>query len=79
MGSQVQIIGRTGCTTSLASATGGFFSFVFHGLRHRGQPDQYSLVALCDGILSGLVAITSGCFNVKLEGAFVIGIVTAFA
>ncbi|MBX7059456.1 MAG: ammonium transporter [Leptospirales bacterium] len=58
-------------TTNMAAATGGLAAMITSWILFR-RPD---LSMVLNGILGGLVAITSPCFNVSVFGAATIGLV----
>ena len=60
-------------TTNMAAATGGLAALAYTWLVD-GKP---SLSMVCNGILAGLVGITSGCDCVDVWAAAVIGLVTS--
>merc|ERR1719401_3093720 len=57
--------------TTIAAATGGVtvFCATFAILK------KYDVVALCSGILAGLVSITAPCGNVESGSAFAVGLI----
>jgi Amt family ammonium transporter len=64
-------IGIIATNTMLASATGAFFAMVYVWMTSK-KPDP---TMMCNGMLAGLVAITSPCAFVTPMGAFIIGAV----
>jgi len=74
---------RTGGTakivmnTIIAGASGGLTAALLkpHIMKTYSANNQFDLVALCNGVLAGLVAITGACNNVLPWAAFIIGIV----
>jgi ammonium transporter, Amt family len=69
-GTEIQI-GVIAANTMLASAAGGFSSYVYV-TRRFGKPD---VTMMCNGMLAGLVAITAPCAFVSAGAAVVIGAV----
>ncbi|CAD7696262.1 unnamed protein product [Ostreobium quekettii] len=65
---------RVAVTTTISAAAGGITSLAVHVLR-RQPPD---LPPTLNGILAGLVGVTAGCPVVDSQGAFAIGIISAF-
>eukprot|EP00892_Ulva_mutabilis_P011437 jgi/Ulvmu1/8666/UM047_0004.1 len=63
------LVGRSAVTTTLSAGTAGIVAL----LDSRATRGHYNLVAVCNGILSGLVAITAGCACVEPWAAMVIG------
>lgn len=72
-----RIVGRAGINTAIAGASGGFTSFIIEYIINRNENSRYSLPALCNGILAGLVGITAGCSNVYPYAAYIIGLISA--
>jgi Amt family ammonium transporter len=64
-------IGIIATNTMLASASGAFFAMLYVWLT-TGKPDP---TMMCNGMLAGLVAITSPCAFVSPVGGFIIGAV----
>jgi len=66
-------------TTISASVCGLTVFLIRYGLTMR-QPGggKYDVGGFCNGILSGLVAITAGCGNVEAGSAFLIAIIAGF-
>ncbi|HXJ19546.1 MAG TPA: ammonium transporter [Polyangia bacterium] len=64
-------IGIIATNTMLASATGAFFAMLYVWITSK-KPDP---TMMCNGMLAGLVAITSPCAFVTPVGAFIIGAV----
>ncbi|HVV17235.1 MAG TPA: ammonium transporter [Polyangia bacterium] len=64
-------IGIIATNTMLASATGAFFAMLYVWMTTK-KPDP---TMMCNGMLAGLVAITSPCAFVTPVGAFIIGAV----
>lgn len=63
------LVGRSAVTTTIAAGTAGLVSL----FDSRITLGHYNLVAVCNGILSGLVAITAGCACVDPWAAMIIG------
>lgn len=70
----VYLIGRIGMHTSLGGLGGGVITYCLHFLYNTGTNNLYSVPAMCNGVLAGLVAITASCNNVESYIAFVLGI-----
>src|SRR5882724_4775201 len=64
-------IGIIATNTMLASASGAIFAMLFVWFT-TGKPD---VTMMCNGMLAGLVAITSPCAFVTPGGAFIVGVV----
>ena len=62
-------LGRIFATTTIAPAIGTVTAMIFTWIRN-GKPDVSMSL---NGALAGLVAITAGCNNVDIVGAFIIG------
>lgn len=71
------MVGLIGTNTAICAASSGLFSFMIEYFINRGSGKDYSLPALANGILGGLVAVTAGCHNYRPYGAFIIGIVAS--
>mmetsp|Transcript_3469 Transcript_3469/g.12328 ORF Transcript_3469/g.12328 Transcript_3469/m.12328 type:complete len:481 (-) Transcript_3469:56-1498(-) len=67
------IASRTAVTTTLSAASGGMVTLVYLYFRHH----IYDLIAVCNGILGGLVGITAGCSVVEPWAAIIIGGIAA--
>src|SRR5665213_783583 len=65
-------IGIIATNTMLASASGALFAMLYVWFT-TGKPDP---TMMCNGMLAGLVAITSPCAFVTPVGAFIIGVVS---
>ncbi|MCR9143407.1 MAG: ammonium transporter [bacterium] len=59
-------------TTNIAAAAGGLTAMITSWLMFR-RPDISMMI---NGVLSGLVAITAGCYNVDIFGSAMIGIIS---
>jgi len=60
--------------TTLAPAVAGLVAVGWHRLRS----GRWNVVALCCGVLAGLVSITAGCGNVEAHAAAIIGAIGGF-
>ena len=67
--------GRTVMTTTLSAAAGGVVTVSLE--RWRGRAKTWDVAAMCNGILAGLVSVTSGCATVMPWSALLIGILGA--
>ncbi|KAK7237872.1 ammonium transmembrane transporter [Aureococcus anophagefferens] len=68
------VAAKTAVTTTLAAAAGGVTNlFIHYKLTH-----TYDVAEMCNGILAGLVSITSACAVVEPWAALVIGFVGAW-
>jgi ammonium transporter, Amt family len=63
------VVGRVSVTTTIAAGAGGL-SALFYSRFSQGH---FDLVAVCNGILCGLVSITSACACVEPWAALIIG------
>lgn len=72
------LVGKIGMNTSIAAAAGGITCFLFNYFVNKVTNSEFSLGALCNGILSGLVGITASCDVVESWAALIIGIISAF-
>jgi Amt family ammonium transporter len=70
----LEIVGRSAVTTTMSGAAGGVTSL----LVNRVMNGHYDLGQVCNGVLCGLVAITSGCAVVEPGAALLAGFVAAF-
>lgn len=66
---------RSAVTTTLAAGAAGVVSVAW--MRYR--TGVYDLLAICNGILAGLVAITAGCATVEPWAALIIGTLGAIS
>jgi len=64
--------------TILSGSSGSLVSFFFKPffLRKITPLNNYNPISICNGLLSGLVAITAACDNVQPWSAIIIGIVS---
>ena len=67
----VQTASLIAMNTSIAAATGGLA--VLFGSKIVNSRHIYDVMAMCNGILAGLVSITASCHNVENYAAFIIG------
>lgn len=67
-------IGKVGMHTSLGGIGGGIITYLFHFYDNKGTNKKYSVPAMCNGILAGLVGITASCDNVDSYIALFIGV-----
>ena len=70
-----EVAAKTAATTTLAAAAGGLSNLFIH--HHLGG--FYDVAEMCNGVLAGLVSITSACSVVEPWAAVVIGVVGACA
>lgn len=63
------VVGRAAVTTTLAGAAGGLSGLIFAFIRHKG----WDLLAVCNGVLCGFVAITAGCHVLEPWAAILAG------
>ena len=68
-----RIAGRVVLTTTLSACAGGISGVALE--RMRGITRLWDVVAMCNGILAGLVSITAGCATVTPWAAAIIGAV----
>ncbi|KAG2483868.1 hypothetical protein HYH03_017265 [Edaphochlamys debaryana] len=75
IGSRVaaEIVSRVAVCTALGGGAGGFTMLVWKWLRTRA----WDVVAVCNGILAGLVAVTAGCAVIEPWAAIIAGAVGA--
>jgi len=64
---------RVVLTTTISACCGGIGSVLLE--RFRGAMRRWDAVAMCNGILAGLVSITAGCATVPPWAALIIGLV----
>lgn len=70
--------GLVGINTAVATMSGGFSTLVIHYFVAKAigkKENRYNIGLLCNGLLSGAVAVTAACINVYPYGAFIIGII----
>lgn len=70
----IEVIGRSGMITTIAGCAGGIGSSAIHYYLERKTNNRYSIAALCNGILVGLVSITAGCNNFDPYAGLVSGL-----
>ena len=64
-----EVVARAAVTTTIAAASGGLTAMVLnYTLFH-----VWDLIAVCNGVLAGLVAITAGCSVVEPWAALIAG------
>ena len=68
------VIGRVGITTTLAASAGGVTSLFLNYALYK----VWDLIAVCNGVLAGLVSITAGCHVLDTYTAIFTGFVGAF-
>lgn len=68
-----ELVTRSAVTTTMAAASAGVTTIFW--VKYR--TGLYDMIALCNGILAGLVSITAGCSSVAPWAAFIIGIPAA--
>lgn len=71
----IEKIGHIGMNTTIAAISSGFFVYLLHYFTNRNTNNKYSISALCNGILAGLVSVTAGCNNFETYCAFIVGII----
>jgi len=69
------VASKVAATTTLAAASGGLFNLFIHYT----LSGNYDVAEMCNGILAGLVSITSACAVVEPWAAVVIGAIGAVA
>lgn len=69
----MELVTRSAVTTTLAAGAAGVTTVIW--IKYR--TGVFDMVALCNGILAGLVSITSGCASVAPWAAVLIGIAAA--
>jgi len=72
-GESVQNAARVSVNTMIAAASGGIFTFTIRSTY--GVNPEYSIGAMCNGVLAGLVAVTAPCGNIYPWEAVLIGII----
>ena len=69
-----RVVARTAITTTLSAASGGVTAMVLnYALYH-----VWDLIAVCNGVLAGLVGITAGCSVTEPWAALICGMLSAF-
>jgi Amt family ammonium transporter len=74
-------VGLVGINTTIATMGGGFSTLVIHYFVAKAsgrRENRYNIGLLCNGLLSGAVAVTAACKNVYPYAAFIIGIIAGF-
>jgi len=69
-----RLAAQVAVNTTLSPAVAGLVAVGWHRLRS----GHWNVIALCCGVLAGLVAITAGCGNVEAHAAVVIGAIGGF-
>ena len=72
-GSNPRVIARTAVTTTLAAAGGGFSAMALNYYLYH----VWDLLAVCNGVLAGLVSITAGCSTTEPWAAPICGALSA--
>jgi Amt family ammonium transporter len=70
------LVGKIGMNTSISASSGGIACFLIYFVFNE-ERGKYSIIALCNGVLAGLIGITSCCNTVESWCAFFIGILSA--
>ena len=73
-GSDGALAAQVSMNTTLAAATGGLTVFLLRYVIMK----TYDVLALCNGILAGLVSISAGCGNMESGSAFATGLIGGF-
>ena len=73
-GSDGALAAQVSMNTTLAAATGGLTVFLLRYVIMK----TYDVLALCNGILAGLVSISAGCGNMESGCAFATGLIGGF-
>ena len=71
-----EVAAKVAVTTTLSAAAGGLTNLFIH---FKLQGGTYDVAEMCNGVLAGLVGITSACSVVEPWAALVIGSIAAFA
>lgn len=74
-------IGLVGVNTIIATCAGGISSLIIQVIIYKTSKNpefKYNIGFLCNGLLSGAVAITAGCSTVYPYAAFIIGFIAGF-
>jgi len=74
----IALIGKVAINSTLAPSICGSTVFFMHYFENRKTNHPFSLKALCDGILAGLVSVSASCDNVKPWAAFTIALMAGF-
>lgn len=73
LGYKNDLIGKVGMHTSLGGIGGGIVTYLLHFYDNKNTNKKYSVAAMCNGVLAGLVAITASCDNINSYCALIIG------
>lgn len=76
-----QSVGIVGLNTSIATAGGGISTLIIHYYISKltgAYEHRYNIGLLCNGILSGAVAVTASCRTIYPYAAFIIGFMAGF-
>jgi len=71
-----KLVGKIGMNTSISAAASGITTFLLVYLLNKGTDSEYSIGALCNGILAGLVGVTASCDTVESWCAMFIGVIS---
>lgn len=74
----LSLIGKVAINSTLAPSVCGSVVFFLHYFENRSTNHAFSLKAMCDGILAGLVSISASCDNVKPWASFTIALLAGF-
>jgi len=70
---KAEVVGRVAVTTTLSAGAGGVCALIFRFVRTK----TWNLLDVCNGLLCGLVSITSGCAVLEPWAAIIAGAVGA--
>lgn len=71
VGNSSQITARTALVTTIGAGAGGMSALFYYYAVKR----QWNLLDVCNGVLCGLVSITSGCSTIQPWAAFISGMI----
>ena len=70
-----QLIGKIAINSTLGPSACGSLVFFLNYWENRKSPSRFSLKALCNGVLAGLVSVSASCDNIKPWAAFTIAFI----
>ncbi len=72
------LIGKTSMNTTIAPAASSLLAFIIIYIFNRNTDEEYSLLALSNGLITGLIAVSGSPGTIPSWGSLLIGILSAF-
>lgn len=75
LGENSHLIGKIGMNTTISGSSCALITLLLNYLENRKTTNRFSIPEFCNGLLAGLVAVTSSCNQIEPWAAFIIGII----